>query len=151
MSYPRLEIEYADESTEVVQVKASDVIRFEAHFGVPYMTAWIDAQMAFERVPDIEADDLDSLTEEEQADYIKSVAMVSASIKSSHLYFLAYSAKTKGKGDPFEDWLDTIETVTYKPGPAEDDAAPLAQGGSSPTPPSSLPSLSTPDEPSSPS
>lgn len=151
MSYPRLEIEYADESTEVVQVKASDVIRFEAHFGIPYMTMMIDAQMAFERVPDIEEEDIEKLDAEEQLEFIKAVNMVSASIKSSHLYFLAYSAKTKGKGDPFEDWLDTIETVTYKPGPAEDDAAPLAQGGSSPTPPSSLPSLSTPDEPSSPS
>lgn len=150
MSLPKLEIQYPDGSTEVVQVKPSDVVRFEAHFKVPYVSVWVDAQMAFTRVPDISDRDPETLDPETVEKVTDALARVDASISTTHLYFLAWSAKTKGKGPEFEDWLDEIEGTSYMPG-SGDDAVPLEKGGSTPTPSPSPPSPSTPEEPSSPS
>ena len=150
MSLPKLEIQYPDGTSETVQVRPSDVVRFEAHFKVPYVSVWVDAQMAVSRVPDISGHKPEDLDPETLNEVTDALARVDAAISTTHLYFLAWSAKTSGKEGTFEDWLDTIEGTSYMPG-SGDDAAPLERGGSTPTPSPTPPSPSTPDEPSSPS
>lgn len=142
MSLPKLQIEYPDGATEVVQCKPSDVTRFEVHFGIPYMSAWVDAQMAVARAEQLAVGD--DAPPEKVLEYMEAVERIEASISMSHLYFLAWSAKTKGAGIPFEEWLDTIEGAEWRSSGA--DAAPLDPGGSTPTssdtPASPLPAAS---------
>ena len=138
MSLPRLMIEYPDGRTEDVQVRPSDVVRFEAHFKIPYVSAWVDAQMALARVEEPG----DDATAEQVQVFAEQLVRVDAAISTSHLYFLAWSASTKGSGVPFEEWLDTIVGAEYWRAGA-DDASPLDQGGSIPTPPDTPLSLST--------
>lgn len=144
MSYPRLKIDYPDGTDEIVQVRPRDVLAFEAHFQVPYLSVWVNAQMAFAEVPDISDQDASELDAATVAEVERGLRKVDAAIQTTHLYFLGWAAKTAGKAEPFEEWLDLIDDVSYVPGSAVEDV-PLEKGGSTPTLPPTPPSPSTPE------
>lgn len=129
-----MKITYPDGTDCVVQVRPSDIVRFEAHFNIPYISAWIDAQMAAENHPLPGLEDLEAMDDDEALALMRDRSnAIEAATNMTYVFFLAWSAKTKGKELPFEEWLDTFDSATLTGDEVED--VPLDPGGSSPTPP----------------